>query len=302
VSCQTIEEEQKMKAAFIGLGIMGSRMAKNLLKNGVSLTVFNRSPGPMQELEKSGAKTAASALDAVRDSDIVFTMLPSPEVVEQVVLSETGCLSGMKDNAIWVDCSTVNPSFSVKACQVAEKRGIRFIDGPVIGTKYPAAVGELVFIAGGDKALLAEIEPLLKFMGNRIIHAGETGKGASFKMVFNALLAQSMLVFAETVIFGEKLGLSKDFLLDTLPNLAVSAPFTKPKAEMIRTDNYEVQFPLEWMYKDLHLAALTAYEHDQPLCMANLAKELYASAKQSGLGREDFSAIYKSLKKTGGGA
>ena len=144
---------------------------------------------------------------------------------------------------------------------------------------------------------MLEIEPFLNFMGNKIMHIGETGKGTSFKMLVNSLLAQSMLIFSETILLGEKLGLSKDFLLNTLPNLVVSAPFTKAKAEMIRADNYEVQFPLEWMHKDLHLVALTAYENNQPLCLANIAKELYAKAKQSGLGREDFAAIYKFLNK-----
>ena len=116
-------------------------------------------------------------------------------------------------------------------------------------------------------------------------------------MLVNSLLAQSMLIFSETLLFGEKMGLSKDFLLNTLPNLVVSAPFTKAKAEMIRADDFEVQFPLEWMHKDLHLVALTAYENNQPLYLANLAKEVYENAKKSGLGREDFSAVYKFLSE-----
>ena len=112
-------------------------------------------------------------------------------------------------------------------------------------------------------------------------------------MLVNSLLAQSMLVFAETLHLGQKMGLDKDFLLDTLPNLVVSAPFTKFKAEMIRQDDYSVQFPLEWMQKDLHLVTQTAYENNQTLYMANVAKEVYQAAKQKGLSREDFAAIYK---------
>ncbi len=286
-----------MKITFIGLGIMGSRMAKNLLEKNETLTVFNRSIDPMLELKKSGALTAKSYKEAVQDADIVFTMLSSPEVVEKVALSETGFVTEMKENALWVDCSTVNPSFSIKAGKIAKNNKIRFIDAPVSGTKPNAELGDLVFYVGGEKNDVSEVEPFLNYMGNKVIHVGETGKGTSYKMLVNSLLAQSMLIFSETILLGEKLGLSKDFLLDTLPNLAVTAPFTKAKAEMIRADNYEVQFPLEWMHKDLHLAALTAYENDQPLPLANVAKELYAKAKQSGLGRDDFAAIYKSLNK-----
>jgi 3-hydroxyisobutyrate dehydrogenase-like beta-hydroxyacid dehydrogenase len=137
--------------------------------------------------------------------------------------------------------------------------------------------------------------PLLNFMGNKIVHVGDTGKGAAFKMLVNSLLAQSMLAFSEALRLGQKLGFSKDFLLNSLPKLAVSAPFTKAKAEMIRADDYEAQFPLELMHKDLHLVALTAYENNQPLLSANLTKEIYAHAKRSGLGRKDFAAINKSL-------
>ena len=109
------------------------------------------------------------------------------------------------------------------------------------------------------------------------------------------MLAQSMIVFSEAILLGEKMGIDKDFLLNAVPNLVVAAPFTKFKAEMVRKDDYGVQFPLEWMHKDLHLAAITAYEHKQPLYLANLAKELYTHATQSGLGRADFAAIHQFL-------
>ena len=116
-------------------------------------------------------------------------------------------------------------------------------------------------------------------------------------MLVNMMLAQSMIMFSETILLGEKMGLDKQFLLDTIPNLVVAAPFTKFKAEMIRQDDYKVQFPLEWMYKDLHLATLTAYEHQQPLYLANMAKELFAKATNEGLGRLDFAAVHKVLEK-----
>ncbi len=286
-----------MNVTFIGLGIMGSRMAKNLLKNEVKLTVFNRSDDPVKELKGLGAIGATSYKRAVKDANVVFTMLSTPEVVKQIVIGEDGFISEMKENSIWVDCSTVNPSFSLKANDIAEENKVRFIDAPVAGTKPTAEKAELVFFTGGSKGNLEEIEPLLKFMGNKVIHVGGTGKGSSFKMLVNSLLAQSMLIFSETLLFGEKMGLSKDFLLNTLPNLVVSAPFTKAKAEMIRANDFEVQFPLEWMHKDLHLVALTAYENNQPLYLANLAKELYGNAKKNGLGREDFSAVYKFLSE-----
>ena len=282
-----------MNVTFIGLGIMGSRMATNLLKNGLTITVANRSDGPVRELVAQGAIDGGNFVDAVKQADVVFSMLSTPEAVDAVFLGANGALAAMPKDSLWVDCSTVNPSFSHRAFQEAHQKGIQFIDAPVAGTLPQAQQAELVFFLGGTQGQVDMISPLLEYMGRKIIHVGATGKGSGFKMLVNSLLAQSMLVFAETLHLGQKMGLDKDFLLDTLPNLVVSAPFTKFKAEMIRQDDYSVQFPLEWMQKDLHLVTQTAYENNQTLYMANVAKEVYQAAKQKGLSREDFAAIYK---------
>lgn len=285
----------QVKVTFIGLGIMGKRMAQNLLQNGVDLTVFNRSKGPVEELVKQGAKTANSLSEAVQSADIVFTMLSTPEVVEAVALGEEGFLRSLPDNALWVDCSTVHPAFSVRMGTAAEAQDVRFLDAPVAGTKPHAEKGELVFFVGGAEEDLTAVQELMEHMGRKVLHIGARAAGAKFKMLVNGMLAQSMVLFSETLILGEKMGLDQSFLLNALPNLVVAAPFTKAKAEMIRAADYEVQFPLEWMHKDLHLLSLTAYEYDQPLYLANLTKELFAEAKQKGLGRLDFAAIHQLL-------
>lgn len=286
-----------MKITFIGLGIMGSRMASHLLANGLDLTVYNRSAPARAALVAKGAKTATSAAEAVAEADLVISMLSTPEVVEALFFGEDSLLSAMQKGAIWADCSTVNPSFSLRAEQAAIAAGIQFVDAPVAGSKPQAEAAQLAFFVGGSQALFERLEPIFQHMGAKVLHLGETSKGASFKMLVNAMLAQSMILFSESVLLGEKLGLSKDFLLDTLPKLPVVAPFTQFKTAMIKENDYEVQFPLELMYKDLHLAAMTAYEHDQPLHLANAAKELYAAAKQRGMGRLDFAAIHQYLER-----
>jgi 3-hydroxyisobutyrate dehydrogenase-like beta-hydroxyacid dehydrogenase len=282
-----------MKTTFIGLGLMGRRMAANLLENNVDLMVYNRSPGPIKALEAQGASSSTSCRRAVQGADVVITMLATPEAVQSVAFGENGFVAAMAAEAIWVDCSTVNPSFSERAGRIARRHGVRFVDAPVAGSTVQAENAELMFLAGGDPGDIAAIEGLLGMMGSKVLQVGDLGKGSALKMLVNALLAQSMLAFAEAVLLGEKLGLSRDFLLDLLPNAVVCAPFTKAKAEMIRADDFAVQFPLELMHKDLHLVALTAYENNQPLCSANTAKELFGLAKQHGLGRQDFAAIYK---------
>lgn len=286
-----------MKVTFLGLGIMGSRMAANLLKNNVDLTVYNRSQEPVQELKNKGAKTAGSFTKAVKEADIVFTMLSTPGVVEKIMFGEDGCLQSMNENALWVDCTTVNPSFSKQSEREAHNRKARFMDAPVAGSKPQAEEASLSILAGGSESDFKEVETLLSFMGEKVLHVGEVSKGTSLKMLVNAMLGESMLIFSETLHFGEKMGFPKDFLLDTLPNLPVIAPFTEAKAELIRDENFEPQFPLEWMLKDFNLVLKTAEENDAKLQLANLAKDIYNEANENGFSRKDFSAIYRHLDK-----
>jgi 3-hydroxyisobutyrate dehydrogenase-like beta-hydroxyacid dehydrogenase len=290
-------KSKPMKIAFIGLGIMGTRMASNLLANGVELTVQNRSPEPVDELVKKGAHRTSSPAEAVQDADIVFSMLSTPEVVEKVFLGKEGVLGRMKEGAIWADHSTVDPSFSKRCGEEAEASGVSFLDAPVSGSKPQAENAELIFLVGGDEGKVEIIRPYVEMMGKRLLHAGELGKGSSFKMVVNMMLAQSMLAFSEATLFGESLGISEETLLNELPNMVVSAPLTVPKAEKIRNAEYDPQFPLEWMHKDLHLASNAAYEAGRPIHLANLAKEIYAEADHGEMSRMDFSAIFKYLKE-----
>ncbi|MGD1843113.1 MAG: NAD(P)-dependent oxidoreductase [Thermonemataceae bacterium] len=252
-----------MKVTFIGLGIMGSRMAHNLLNNQVDLTVYNRSEAPADALAEKGAKKATTIEEAVAEADIVFTMLAHPEAVSAVML-EKG-LKAMQAKAYWIDCSTVNPSFSMASAKAADANQVNFLDAPVAGTKPQAQEGSLTFFLGGKQEETSSIEPILKHMGNKVLYFDEVSKGTSFKMLVNALLAQSMVMFAEAVILGEKMGLPRSLLLDMLPNLPVVAPFTKAKAGMMKQHNFDVLIPLELMNKDIHLATLTAYETHQPL-------------------------------------
>jgi len=286
-----------MKVTFIGLGIMGSRMAQNLRKHQIDLTVYNRSIEKTDALLALGATVAQTPLEAVKDADVVFSMLSTPEVVQSIFLGESGVLQYIKPGAIWVDCSTVNPSFSKTVSKQAKDMKVNFLDAPVAGSKPQAEQAELAFFVGGDTEILSVVEPLFKHMGSKVLHIGEPGQGAAFKMVVNVLLAQSMLMFSEATILGQKMGISREFMLEVLPNLPVSAPFTKMKAEGLKSENYDVQFPLEWMYKDLHLACLSAYEHNQSLFLASITKEVYADAYKSGMGRLDFSAIHKFLEE-----
>lgn len=284
-----------MKIGFIGLGLMGYRMANNLLKNGYELIVYNRSIEKAKNLIEKGAVFATSPADTGKNVKIIFTMLSEPEVVEEIAFGEKGFIDQLEQGAIWIDCSTVNPSFTKKTALRAKQKNIRFIDAPVAGTILPAEKGELIFFIGGDQNDVEECRPLFEAMGKKIIYMGENGKGTSMKMVINLLLAQAMAAFSEGMALGESLGLSKEQLLDILPGGPVAAPFLTAKKEKINKETFEVEFPLKWMLKDCYLASITGYENNIPLYLTNTVKDMYQHAAKHGFGEKDFSSIYQFL-------
>lgn len=282
-----------MKIGFIGLGIMGSRMAANLQKNGYPLVVFNRTRAKAQSLLDKGASFAETPAQLAEQVDVLFTMLAHPDAVAEAALREKGFLNHLKPKAVWVDCSSVNPSFSKKMAVAAASRQARFVDAPVTGSAPVAADAKLAFWVGGDAADLETIRSLLLCMGNKIIHAGGHGMGTSMKMVINLLLGIGMASFAEAMALGQGLGLSRKLLFDSLLGTPAVPPFLASKREKIEKENYEVEFPLRWMQKDMHLASLSAYEAGVALPVTNLTKEIYRFAMRGGHDTEDFSAIFE---------
>jgi 3-hydroxyisobutyrate dehydrogenase and related beta-hydroxyacid dehydrogenases len=282
-----------MKVGFIGLGIMGSRMAANLQEHGYSLIVFNRTRAKARPLLDKGATFAESPAKLAEQVDVLFTMLAHPDAVAQAALRANGFLNHLKPNALWVDCSSVNPSFSKKMALAAGDRQIRFLDAPVTGSAPVAKEAKLVFWVGGDAIDVEGIRPLLLSMGGKIVHTGGHGMGTSMKMVINLLLGAAMASFAEAMALGQGLGLSQKMLFDSLLGMPAVAPFLASKRGTIESRIYEAEFPLRWMQKDMHLASVSAYEAGVAMPLTNLTKEIYRLAMRGGHETEDFSAIYE---------
>src|SRR2546426_11213717 len=177
-----------MKIGFIGLGIMGSRMAANLQKNGYALVVFNRTRAKAEPLLGPCGTFSDSSAKLGEQVDVLFTMLAHPDAVEQAALGRNGFLSHLRPKTVWIDCSSVNPSFSRKMAAAAAARQIRFVDAPVTGSAPVAAAAQLVFWVGAEAADLGAIRPLLLCMGNKIVHTGGHGTGTAIKMVINLLM------------------------------------------------------------------------------------------------------------------
>jgi 3-hydroxyisobutyrate dehydrogenase-like beta-hydroxyacid dehydrogenase len=282
-----------MKIGFIGLGIMGSRMAENLQKHRYPLVVFNRTRAKAQPLLGPCGTFSDSPAKLAEEVDVLFTMLAHPDAVEQAALGRNGFLTHLKPNALWIDCSSVNPSFSKKMAAAAAARQIRFVDAPVTGSAPVAAEAKLIFWVGGDAGDVEAIRPLLLCMGSKIVHAGGHGMGTSMKMVINLLLGTGMAAFAEAMALGQGLGLSQKMLFDSLLSTPPVAPFLALKREKIESGKYDAEFPLRWMQKDMHLAAVSAYETGVAMPLTNITKEVYRLAMRGGHDAKDFSAIYE---------
>ena len=282
-----------MKIGFIGMGIMGSRMAANLQQQGQELVVYNRTKNKASDLVAHGAILATSIVEVARQANIIFTMLPHPEAVKAVALGTEGFLNVLSEDSLWIDCSTTNPSFAREMSQVAAKNKIRYIDAPVAGSKNQAELQELVFLVGANQADLTGCENLLRLMGKKIVHVGEPGMGNALKLVFNLLLGISMNGFAEAMMLGEAQGIDRQMLLNALIGSPVVPPYLASKRYKLEQADYEPEFPLEWMQKDLQMVAIAGYETQVALPLANTTKEIYQQAIAQGLGRQDFSAIYQ---------
>ena len=280
---------------FIGLGIMGSRMAANLLKNGYELVVFNRTKEKAFDLLENGAIWAESPCEVASKADIVITMLTNPEIVEEISFGENGFVKELSKGKLWIDCSTVDPTFSKRMASQAAECGIRFMDAPVAGSKVKAENRELIFLVGGEEADLQDVKPILESMGKQVLYQGENGNGTAMKLVVNLTLALSMAAFAEAVSFGEAMGINKETVIDTLLNGATTAPFLKGKKGKLLENEFSADAPLEIVLKDMNLITQSAYKNEVALPITNITKEIYSMANQKGLGKQDFAAIYKVL-------
>jgi 3-hydroxyisobutyrate dehydrogenase-like beta-hydroxyacid dehydrogenase len=293
------KQKDQMKIGFIGLGIMGSRMAANLQKHGYALVVFNRTSAKAEPLREQGATVAESAAQLAAQADVLFTMLSQPEAVEQTALGSDGFLNHLRANTTWIDCSTVGPSFSKKMAAEALRRQVRFLDAPVTGSAPVAADGKLVLWIGGEAPDLEVVRALLLCLGTKIVHVGANGSGSAMKLVINLLLGAGMAALAEAIALGEGLGLQSRVIFDALNGMPQVAPFLLSKRQNIENRNYPAQFPLAWIQKDLHLASVSAYESGVALPLTNSAKEIYRLAMREGLANEDFSAVYDFLTRNG---
>lgn len=292
------------RIAFIGLGHMGRPMALNLVKAGHSLAVFDLMPDAVTTLSAAGARAASSAADAVKDCDVVITMLPASRHVEDLYLGDTGLLQHIASEALIIDCSTIAAKSAIKVNQAAREKGLRMLDAPVSGGTGGAVAGTLTFIVGGDAADLEQARPYLEKMGQNIFHAGDAGAGQVAKICNNMLLGVLMAGTSEALALGVANGLDPKVLSGIIAKSSgrnwateVYNPWPDVMPDVPASKDYADGFGVDLMLKDLGLAAESAMEVKASAPLGELARSLYAMHSNQGNGKLDFSSILNLIRR-----
>jgi len=276
------------KLGWIGLGNMGNPMAKNLIKAGYDLSVYNRSADKTEDF-KSTAKICQSINELVKNSDIIFTMLTNDDAVNLVykeILAED--LNGK----LFIDCSTISQECSLANAKLVNAKNAGFIDAPVAGSTLPAKEGTLIMMAGGDEKDIERAKPYFEKLGKLTKHLGANGSGVAAKLSINYFLSLIYQGLAETVLFSEILGLERKDMLEIINESACGNGATKVKTPLLINDNYPAAFALDLMLKDILLAQKAGANF--PLSQAMI--DTYQDAHNKGLGKNDVIGIIEALK------
>ena len=285
---------------FIGLGVMGSRMATTLARAGYALSVFDVDAGKMRPLTSAGAAAADSPAAVARASGLVVSSLPWPATVREVYLGAGGVLEGARPGTILIDTSTVDPETTRAIHAAAAARGLSYLDAPVSGGYREAEAGTLVIIVGGDRDTFDRAQAVLKVLGSSVHHAGPSGAGNIVKLVNNVMSMGNMLVAAEAFVVGVKAGMDARTLFEILRTSAGRSYHFEKRLPNILARNFEPGFTVDLARKDLGLAVDMARSHDVPVPATSLLHQLYSASSALGDGRNDFASIVKLFESWAG--
>jgi len=290
-----------MKAiGFIGLGLMGKPMAKNLLKAGFRLTVHSRSPGPVAELAGMGATAAPSPRAVAEASEVVITMVPDAPEVEQVVTGPEGILAGARPGLIHIDMSTISPLATRRLAELEQRAGVTLLDAPVSGGTVGAQSGALSIMVGGDEAVFERCRDVLAAMGTRLNYMGPSGAGQTTKACNQIMTGGIYAVMAEALVLAQKAGLDPAKVVEVLAGGAARCWALEVRAPKILKRELLPGFKASMQYKDLNIVGETARAEGVPMPVTAVVRELYAAMLADGHGHLDNSAVVTVLEKMAG--
>jgi 3-hydroxyisobutyrate dehydrogenase-like beta-hydroxyacid dehydrogenase len=291
------KETRNPTVGVIGLGLMGSAFASNLLLRGYEVHVYNRTKQKAEPLTAKGAVLHPSAKDLASSVDIVMTSLTDQSAIDNVALGETGFLSSMRKGSLWIDLSTIDPTASVRHAEAAKKAGVDRLDAPVVGSEDLASTGELVILVGGSNEVFQKYQSFLNELGKTVCYLGPDGNGHKMKLDVNLYLGLIGESFSEALVLSQKQGFDAKTFVQIINKTPHKNAFSEGKGPKIAGGNFEAAFSLNNLLKDLKLADKQASETGAILPMSKVALAEYSNAAEDGDGDKDFSVIALELER-----
>jgi 2-hydroxy-3-oxopropionate reductase len=289
-----------LKVGYIGLGLMGKSIARNILKAGFSIVVNNRSRAAVDELIAEGAVAGASPAEIARQVDVVFTNLPDTPDVEKVVLGENGIIKGAHEGLVYVDNSTIKPAAARTIAAELAKKGVQALDAPVSGGEPGARAGTLTIMVGGDASALEKVIPVFKAMGKTVTHVGDAGAGQVAKAANQIMVAAQMVAMGELLVFSKKAGVDPRKVVDAIKGGAAQCWTLDVKPPRLFDGNRTPGFKAYMQLKDMGIVLDTARQYGIPLPSAEAHTKLFQRMIDSGMAELDNSAVVGVLEKLAG--
>ena len=288
------------KIAFIGLGIMGKPMSRNLLKAGHSVVVYDVTPAPIAELVTAGAKAAPNSRDAASQGDVIITMLPDGPEVEAAVLGPGGILEGASKGSVVVDMSSISPVVAQKVGAACAAKGVDFLDAPVSGGEPKAIEGTLAIMVGGDTKVFERVQPILQNMGASVTLTGPVGAGNVTKLANQIMVACNIAAMGEALTLATRAGLDPEVVFNAVKGGLAGSTVLNAKAPMVISRNFQPGFRIALHQKDLRNALLAAESMKVSLPLTSTVQQMLMALMNDGKGNLDHSAIVMFLEKMAG--
>lgn len=286
-----------MKIGLIGLGIMGKPMAKNLLKAGYDLTVFDRMQAPVDDLAAAGAKAAPDVRALAGAVDVILTMLPNSPHVKSVVMDEGGVLETVRPGTVFIDMSSISPIASREIAAALAEKGVEMLDAPVSGGEPKAIDGTLSFMVGGKPEVFDQYKDLLGAMGASVVRCGDIGAGNVTKLCNQIVVAVNIAAVGEALMLGQMAGVEPDAIYRAIRGGLAGSTVMDAKAPMMMDRNFKPGFKVDLHIKDLNNVLETAKSLDAPTLLTNQVMEMMKVLHRDGEGQSDHSALVKFYEK-----
>jgi 2-hydroxy-3-oxopropionate reductase len=285
---------------FIGLGIMGKPMARNLMKAGYPLMVYNRTASKADELVAAGAQQVGSPREVARGAEVIITMVADSPEVEQIILGPQGVLESVKAGSVVIDMSSISPVVTKKIAAELARKGAAMLDAPVSGGEIGAVQGTLSIMVGGDEAVFEEVRPILEKMGKSVVRVGEIGAGGFTKLSNQIIVAAALQAIAEGMVLAQKAGVDIQRVYEAIKGGMAGGRTLDMKIPLLAQHKFEPGFKMDLHIKDLKNALLAGKSLGVPLPATGLIHELFTACSAQGKGQKDHSVIYSLLEQLAG--